>query len=302
MSGAFHPVLSFNIGTVTEADRETIESALTAFEQANPEINLRLDDFNGQLRLLGEDELLLEGACLQILPKHLLQTGELQILYRETIRKPAEAEGKYIRQTDGKGNYGHCWLRIEPGERDSGYEFVNLTSSTLIPMEYVHAIDRGVQLTLKQGILADFPLVDLRVTLTDGSYHDLDSNGMAFLLAGATAAKQATKQALPVVLEPVMAVEAQIPEDLLGAAERDIRARRGRIVNIDEQNGSGTIHALVPLAELLRSSKRGRPRYAMRFAGYEVIPGIDGDEAAVYATRPIRPAPRSGSAAADPEF
>ena len=172
----------------------------------------------------------------------------------ETIRKQAEAEGKYIRQTGGSGNYGHCKLRIEPDEPGKGYEFINDIKGGSIPSEYIESIDQGIQAAMRQGVLAGFPVVDVRVTLYDGSYHETDSNPMAFTFAGSIAFKEAAKNASPVLLEPVMAIEIDVPEELMAETRQEVYTHRGRIESNVTADGFSEIEAVVPLSELLASA------------------------------------------------
>jgi elongation factor G len=212
------------------------------------------------------------------------KVGEPKVAFRETIRKKAEAEGKYIRQTGGSGNYGHCKLRIEPNEPGKGYEFINEIKSGSVPREYIKPIDQGVQGAIELGILAGYPMVDIKVTLYDGSYHEVDSNEMAFKIAGSIAFKEAARKASPVLLEPVMAVEVTVPEEFMGVIIGDINSRRGRIEGMEHIGGSQVIKAIVPLKEMfgyvndIRSSTQGRASYSMQFARYEEAPRMIADE------------------------
>lgn len=229
--------------------------------------------------------------------------GDLKVRYVETIRRRGEGEGKYIRQTGGSGNYGHCRLRIEPNEPGKGYEFVNEIKDGVVPKGYVKPIDQGVRDAMELGILAGFPLIDVKVTLFDGSYHEVDSNDMAFKFAGSIAFKEAARKAFPVLLEPVMAVEVTVSDEHMGARIRDINARRGRIEGIERAAGSQVIKAIVPLSEMLGSGSGWLLEFPMVFAGYEEVPhrgGFDGMEPAP-AIRPKVPKQGSGSAALRPE-
>jgi elongation factor G len=226
--------------------------------------------------------------------------SDVKVIYLESIRKKAEAEGKYIRQTGGSGNYGHCWLRIEPIESGKGYEFINDVKGSAVPKEYIKPIDQGVQGALELGILAGFPIVDVKVTLFDGSYHEVDSNEMAFKFAGSIAIKEAVRKASPVLLEPVMAVQATALEENLGTIISDINSRRGRIEGIEHQAGSHLIKAIVPLSQLLGSRSRAPAEYPMEFVGYEEVPhrgGSDGTEPGVPAILPKVPHLGRGSIA-----
>ena len=210
--------------------------------------------------------------------------GEPKVAFRETIRKKADAEGKYIRQTGGSGHYGHCKLRVEPNTPGAGYEFVNDIKGGVIPKEYIKPIDQGVQGAIELGILAGYPIVDVKVTLYDGSYHEVDSDEMAFKIAGSMAFKEAARKASPVLLEPVMAVEVTVPEEFMGVIIGDINSRRGRIEHVDRIGGSQVIKAIVPLKEMfgyvneIRSSTQGRASYSMQFARYEEAPRMIADE------------------------
>jgi elongation factor G len=229
------------------------------------------------------------------------------VIYLETIRKTAEAEGKYIRQAGGSSNYGHCKLRIEPNEAGNGYEFISTIKSDSVPKEYITPIDQGVQGAMKLGIVAGYPLVDIKVTLFDGSYREVDSNEMAFKCAGAIALKEAARKASPVVLEPVMAVEVAVPEQLMGVIIGDINSRRGRIEGMENEADSQVIKAMVPLAEMLgyendiRLLTRGQACQSMHFARYEPTRhrgGNDGDGAGVTANKPGGPKAGRGFTAA----
>jgi elongation factor G len=297
-------ILSFEIKLLDGGGRESLQTELNGLIQRDPSIRAEVIAVGSGLVVSGEDELRLMKVRAIVLPEHGAETGELKINFHETIRKSSEAEGKYIRQTGGSGNYGHCKLRIEPNAPGAGYEFINAIKSGAVPKEYIKPIDQGVQGVIELGILAGYPIVDVKVTLFDGSYHDLDSNEMAFKFAGSIAFKEAARKASPVLLEPVMAVEVTVHEEHMGTIIGDINSRRGRIESIARIDGSQAIRAIVPLSEVLTSSAHGRPQYSMRFAGYEPAPprqGPFGDEAAAYANKPQTPKPGAGSAAVEPE-
>jgi elongation factor G len=252
----------------------------------------------------GNDETKLEDIREGILRTHSAEIGEMRINLLETIGRPSESEGKYIRQTRGHGNYGHCRLRIGPGERGSGYAFKNDVNESLVPGMYIESIERGIREAMKSGILAGFPMVDLRVTLFDGSYHEADSNPTAFQFAAAIAFKEAAMKAAPFVLEPMMEAEVITPEESIGTVIGDINVRRGRILSVETTGAVRKISVILPLAEALRSSPRGRPDYPLRFAGYEAAPrrdGFHGDDAAAYAGKPKNPWSGRGSSTAKPE-
>jgi elongation factor G len=203
--------------------------------------------------------------------------GSPQVAYRETIRKSVEQEGKYIRQTGGRGQYGHVWLRIEP-RADGGYEFVNGIVGGVVPREYIPAVDKGVQEQLQNGILAGYPVVDVKVTLFDGSYHDVDSSEMAFKIAGSMCFKEGCRKAHPVLLEPIMSVEVETPEDYMGDVVGDLNRRRGVVLGMDDNAGVKVLQGEVPLAEMfgysttLRSLSQGRATYSMEFKKYQEAP------------------------------
>jgi elongation factor G len=294
-------ILSVSVHAASEELRDDLEQAVAAFIDRNPACKINVESREEKIVISGEDELELESVCKQLLESGSVEIGELKIGYRETVRKTAEAEGKYIRQTGGSGNYGHCRLSIEPNERGKGYEFINDIKGGVVPTEYIKPIDQGVRGALELGVLAGFPIVDVKVILYDGSHHEMDSNEMAFRFAGSIAFKEAVRKASPVLLEPVMAIEVTVPEEFIGTVIGDINSRRGRIENIERAAGSQVIKAIVPLAELLRLSARGRPGYALRFAGYEVARGVDGsagDDAGVPARKPEGPRPKNDSATA----
>jgi elongation factor G len=279
-------VISVAIEPKTKADQEKMGIALARLADEDPTFKVRTDEDSGQTIISGMGELHLEILVDRMRREHKVEAnvGEPKVAFRETIRKKAEAEGKYIRQTGGSGNYGHCWLRIEPNEPGKGYEFINDVKGGAVPKEYIKPIDQGVQGALELGILAGFPIVDVKVTLFDGSYHDVDSNEMAFKFAGSIAFKEAARKASPVLLEPVMAVEVTVPEEYMGTIIGDINSRRGRIEGMEHLAGSQVIKAIVPLKEMfgyvndIRSSTQGRASYSMQFARYEEAPRMIADE------------------------
>jgi len=280
------PVISVAIEPKTKADQEKMGIALSRLADEDPTFKVRTDEDSGQTIISGMGELHLEILVDRMKREHKVEAnvGEPKVAFRETIRKAAEAEGKYIRQTGGSGNYGHCWLRIEPNEPGKGYEFINDIKGGVVPKEYIKPIDQGVQGAMELGILAGFPVVDVKVHLFDGSYHEVDSNEMAFKFAGSIAFKEAARKASPVLLEPVMAVEVTVPEEFMGTIIGDINSRRGRIEGMEHAAGSQVIKAIVPLKEMfgyvndIRSSTQGRASYSMQFARYEEAPRMIADE------------------------
>ena len=279
-------VISVAIEPKTKADQEKMGVALARLADEDPTFKVRTDEDSGQTIISGMGELHLEILVDRMKREHKVEAnvGEPKVAFRETIRKHAEAEGKYIRQTGGSGNYGHCWLRVEPNTPGAGYEFVNDIKGGVVPREYIKPIDQGVRGALELGILAGYPIVDVKVTLFDGSYHEVDSNEMAFKFAGSIAFKEAARRAGPVLLEPVMAVEVTVPEEFMGVIIGDINSRRGRIEGMEHAAGSQVIKAIVPLKEMfgyvndIRSSTQGRASYSMQFARYEEAPRMIADE------------------------
>jgi elongation factor G len=280
------PVISVAIEPKTKADQEKMGIALSRLADEDPTFKVRTDEDSGQTIISGMGELHLEILVDRMKREHKVEAnvGEPKVAFRETIRKHAEAEGKYIRQTGGSGNYGHCKLRVEPNTPGAGYEFVNDIKGGVVPKEYIKPIDQGIQGAMELGILAGFHMVDIKVTLFDGSYHEVDSNEMAFKFAGSIAFKEAARKASPVLLEPVMAVEVTVPEEFMGVIIGDINSRRGRIEGMEHAAGSQVIKAMVPLKEMfgyvneIRSSTQGRASYSMQFARYEEAPRMIADE------------------------
>ncbi len=280
------PVISVAIEPKTKADQEKMGIALSRLADEDPTFKVHTDEDSGQTIISGMGELHLEILVDRMKREYKVEAnvGEPKVAFRETIRKLAEAEGKYIRQTGGSGNYGHCKLRVEPNTPGAGYEFINDIKGGVIPKEYIKPIDQGVRGALELGILAGYPIVDVKVSLYDGSYHEVDSNEMAFKFAGSIAFKEAARKASPVLLEPVMAVEVTVPEEFMGTIIGDINSRRGRIEGMEHAGGSQIIKAIVPLKEMfgyvndIRSSTQGRASYSMQFARYEEAPRMIADE------------------------
>jgi elongation factor G len=279
-------VISVAIEPKTKADQEKMGMALAKLADEDPTFKVKTDEDSGQTIISGMGELHLEILVDRMKREHKVEAnvGEPKVAFRETIRRESEAEGKYIRQTGGSGNYGHCKIRLKPSEPGKGYEFINDIKGGAIPKEFIKPIDQGIREALDGGILAGFPVVDVTVTLYDGSYHDVDSNEMAYKIAGSMAFKEAAKKASPVLLEPVMAVEVTVPEDFVGTIIGDINSRRGRIESLEHAAGSQLVKAIVPLKEMfgyvndIRSSTQGRASYSMQFARYEEAPRMIADE------------------------
>jgi elongation factor G len=274
------PVIAVAVEPKTKGDQEKMGIALSKLAQEDPTFKVHTDPDSGQTIISGMGELHLEIIIDRMMREFSVEAnvGKPQVAYRETIRKKAEAEGKYIRQTGGRGQYGHAKIRLEPNEPGKGYEFVNDIVGGVVPKEYIKPIDQGMQEAMEGGVLAGYPMVDIKATLYDGSYHEVDSNEMAFKIAGSMAFKEAARKASPVILEPVMSVEVVVPEDFAGAIMGDLSSRRGRIEGMEHRAGSQVIKSIVPLAEMfgyathMRSSTQGRATYSMHFARYEEAP------------------------------
>jgi len=274
------PVIHVAVEPKTKADQEKMGVALSRLAQEDPTFKVHTDPDSGQTIISGMGELHLEIIVDRMMREYKVEAnvGKPQVAYRETIRRHAEAEGKYIRQTGGKGQYGHAKIYLDPQPPGLGYEFVNDITGGSVPKEFIKPIDQGIREALEGGILAGYPMVDVKATLYDGSYHDVDSNEMAFKIAGSMAFKEAARKASPVLLEPVMAVEVVTPEDYAGVIMGDLSSRRGRIEGMEHRAGSQVIKAIVPLAEMfgyathMRSSTQGRAEYSMHFARYEEAP------------------------------
>ena len=279
-------VISVAIEPKTKADQEKMGMALAKLADEDPTFKVRTDEESGQTIISGMGELHLEILVDRMKREHKVEAnvGEPRVAFRETIRKIAEAEGKYIRQTGGSGNYGHVRIRLEPNEPGKGFEFVNEIKGGVVPKEYIKPTEQGIREALHGGVLAGYEVVDFKAVLYDGSYHDVDSNEMAFKIAGSMAFKEAAKKASPVLLEPMMAVEVTVPEEHMGTIIGDINSRRGRIEGMEHLGGSQVIKAMVPLKEMfgyvndIRSSTQGRASYSMQFAHYEEAPRMISDE------------------------
>ena len=274
------PVISVAVEPKTKADQEKMGMALGRLAQEDPTFKVHTDPDSGQTIISGMGELHLEIIVDRMMREYKVEAnvGKPQVAYRETIRRNSEAEGKYIRQTGGRGQYGHAKIRLEPQPPGTGYEFVNDIVGGSVPKEFIKPIDQGIKEAMEGGVLAGYEMVDVKAILYDGSYHDVDSNEMAFKIAGSMAFKEAARKASPVLLEPVMAVEVVTPEDYAGVIMGDLSSRRGRIEGMEHRAGSQVIKAIVPLAEMfgyathMRSSTQGRAEYSMHFARYEEAP------------------------------
>jgi len=274
------PVIAVAVEPKTLADQEKMAAALARLAKEDPSFRVRTDADSGQTIISGMGELHLDIIVDRMKREFnvVANVGKPQVSYRETIRKSVEAEGKFIRQTGGTGQYGHVMLRMEPLERGTGFEFVSEIAGGTVPSEFIPAVRKGIEDALANGVLAGYPMVDLRVTLHDGSYHDVDSNEIAFKIAGSMGFRNGATDANPTLLEPVMKVEVVTPEEYMGDVMGDLNRRRGVVVGMDEQPGGKVIRATVPLAEMfgystdLRSATQGRAVYSMEFESYEVPP------------------------------
>ena len=274
------PVISVAIEPKTKADQEKLGVALGKLAQEDPSFRVRTDDETGQTIISGMGELHLEIIVDRLKREFKVEAnvGKPQVAYREAIRKPAKAEGKFIRQTGGRGQYGHVWIEIEPLEAGSGFEFVDKIVGGVVPKDYIPAVQKGIEEAMQNGVLAGYPVVDVRATLFDGSYHEVDSSEMAFKIAGSMAFREAMKNADPVILEPVMKVEVVTPEDYMGDIVGDLNRRRGRVLGMEDRGNAKVVNAMVPLAEMfgyatqLRSLSQGRANYTMMFDHYEEVP------------------------------
>ena len=274
------PVIAVAVEPKTLADQEKMAAALSRLAKEDPSFRVRTDTDSGQTIISGMGELHLDIIVDRMKREFNVEAnvGKPQVSYRETIRKSVEAEGKFIRQTGGTGQYGHVLLRMEPLERGTGFEFVSEIAGGTVPGEYIPAVKKGIEDALANGVLGGYPMVDMRVTLYDGSYHDVDSNEIAFKIAGSMGFRNGATEASPTLLEPVMKVEVVTPEEYMGDVMGDLNRRRGVVVGMDEQPGGKVIRASVPLAEMfgystdLRSATQGRAVYSMEFENYEVPP------------------------------
>jgi elongation factor G len=274
------PVISVAVEPKTKSDQEKMGVALNRLAQEDPTFKVATDPDSGQTIISGMGELHLEIIIDRMMREYKVEAnvGKPQVAYRETIRKPSQAEGKYIRQTGGSGHYGHVKLRVEPNEMGKGFEFINEIKSGAVPREFFKPIEQGVKQAMEGGVLAGYELVDIKVTLYDGSYHEVDSDEMAFKIAASMGFKEAARKASPVLLEPIMSVEVVVPEDFMGVIIGDLNSRRGRIEGVEHRAGSQVIKSLVPLAEMfgyathMRSSTQGRATFSMHFAHYDEAP------------------------------
>ena len=274
------PVISVAIEPKTKVDQEKMGVALGRLAAEDPSFRVRTDEETGQTIISGMGELHLEILVDRMKREFDVEAnvGKPQVAYRETIRGKTKSEGKFVRQSGGRGQYGHCWLEIEPLEAGGGFEFVDKISGGSIPREYIPAVGKGAEEAMANGVLAGYPMVDIKVTVVDGSYHDVDSNEMAFKVAGSMGFRAGCKEAKPVILEPMMDVEVVTPEDYMGDIVGDLNRRRGKVLGMEGRGNGKVIEAEVPLSEMfgystnVRSMSQGRATYTMTFKHYEEVP------------------------------
>ncbi len=274
------PVMSVAIEPKTKADQEKLSQSLSKLAQEDPSFKVSFNEDTGQTIISGMGELHLEIIVDRLLREFKVSAsvGKPQVAYKETVRAVSSAEGKFVRQSGGRGQYGHVYIKIEPLETDKGFEFVNGIVGGTIPREYIPAVEKGIKEAMERGILAGYPAVDIKATLYDGSYHEVDSSEMAFKIAGSMAFREAAKRARPVLLEPTMSIEVVSPEEYMGDVIGDLNSRRGKIQNIERRGKMQVIKVLAPLAEMfgyatdLRSKTQGRATYTMQFSHYDEVP------------------------------
>ncbi len=287
------PVIEIAIEPKTRADQDKMAIALNKLAEEDPTFQLHTDLDSGQTIIAGMGELHLDVIVDRMFREFKVEAnvGRPQVAYRETITKPAQAQGKHVRQTGGHGQYGDVWVKVEPNERGKGFEFVNAIVGGVVPREYIKPVENGIRETLDNGIIAGFPMIDVKATLYDGSYHDVDSNEMAFKTAGSIAIKEATRKATPVLLEPVMLVEVTTSEEFYGDVIGDLNRRRGTILGMESRGVQHVVRGHVPLAEMfgyvndLRSMTSGRASYSMEFDHYDPVPRNIADEITAKASR-----------------
>jgi len=274
------PVISIAIEPKTKADQEKLGISLSKLASEDPSFRVKTDPETGQTIISGMGELHLEIIVDRLFREFKVDAtvGKPQVAYRETITKKVKSEGKFVRQSGGRGQFGHVWLEIEPQEPGKGYEFVDAIKGGVVPREYIPAVDKGIKEALDSGVMAGYPVVDIKVTLIDGSYHEVDSSEMAFKIAGSMGFKEGCQKAAPAILEPIMSVEVVVPEDYMGDVIGDLNSRRGRIMGMEGRAGAQVVTSMVPLAQMfgystdLRSATQGRATYSMTFDHYEQVP------------------------------
>ena len=274
------PVISLSVEPKTKADQDKMGMALAKLQEEDPTFRAHTDQETGEVIIAGMGELHLDVLVDRMRREFKVEAnvGAPQVSYRETFRTAAEVEGKFVRQSGGRGQFGHVWIEFSPNEEGKGFEFVNNIVGGVVPREYIPAVEAGIRDSLDNGVLAGYPLIDIKARLFDGSYHDVDSNEMAFKIAASMALKNAVAKVNPVILEPIMKVEVIIPEEYLGDIMGDITSRRGRVEGMDARGNAQVVRAMVPLAEMfgyatsLRSNTQGRGVFSMVFDHYEEVP------------------------------
>jgi elongation factor G len=274
------PVISVAVEPKTKADQEKMGISLSKLAKEDPSFRVRTDEESGQVIISGMGELHLEIIVDRMRREFGVEAnvGKPQVAYRETIRKAVEQEGKFVRQSGGRGQYGHVYLRLEPLPPGKGYEFENGIVGGVVPKEYVPAVDKGVREQMQNGVVAGYPVVDVKVTIFDGSYHDVDSSEIAFKIAGSMAFRDGAQKAKPVLLEPIMKVEVVTPEDYMGDVNGDLNRRRGVLQGLEDAPAGKIVRGEVPLREMfgyatqLRSMSQGRATYTMEFSHYAEVP------------------------------
>jgi elongation factor G len=280
------PVISIAIEPKTKADQEKLGISLAKLASEDPSFRVKTDEETGQTIISGMGELHLEIIVDRLMREFKVEAnvGKPQVAYRETITKKVKVEGKFVRQSGGRGQYGHVWLEVEPQEAGKGFEFVDAIKGGVVPREYIPAVGKGILEATDNGVLAGFPVVDVKITLIDGSYHEVDSSEMAFKIAGSMGFKEGCAKAGPIILEPIMSVEVVVPEEYMGDVIGDLNSKRGRIMGMDSRAGAQVVTAMVPLASMfgystdLRSATQGRATYAMTFDHYEPVPKSVADD------------------------
>jgi elongation factor G len=274
------PVISIAIEPKSKEDQEKLGASLAKVAAEDPTFVVRVEEETGETIISGMGELHLEIIVDRLLREFKVNAnvGKPQVAYRETISQKVRAEGRFVRQSGGRGQYGHVWLELEPNERGAGLEFVDRIVGGVVPKEYINSVARGVKEALEQGVLAGYPVVDIRVSLVDGSYHEVDSSDIAFAIAGSMAVKSGVKDGAPILLEPIMIVEVVVPEEYIGEVVGDFNSRRGRISQMETRANVQVIECRVPLAEMfgyatdLRSATQGRATFHMQFSHYDPVP------------------------------
>jgi elongation factor G len=301
------PVIHVAVEPKTKADQDKMGLALAKLAEEDPTFRLRTDQETGQTIIGGMGELHLEVIVDRMMREFKVEAnvGKPQVAYRESISQPSDIDSKFVRQSGGKGQYGHVKVRFEPKEQGTGFEFVNGTVGGSVPKEYVPAVEQGIREAMETGVVAGYPVVDLKATLYDGSFHEVDSSEMAFKIAASMALKDGVRKGRPQVLEPIMKVEVTVPEDFMGTVLGDLNSRRGRVEGMDALGNAQVIRAHVPLSNMfgyatdLRSMTSGRANYSMEFAFYEALPNSLAEEIMAKNKGPIREAGFGNNKTAD---